>query len=175
MRRSGPSGSPDGATDLTGGDPYQHQVHGCLAEPVLRYRLLSSSAMAFPGRRHRALVVGRYRLVAPVANLATPVAPPVTTSLWAPSMLATAQVLNIRAHHRVQRFYAGGQTEASEAGVHSLPRFFHAGRDGERAWYGSSRDGVAFPQGIDTRSLRARGEQRRRAYFNIDRDLPSRC
>jgi len=37
----------------------------------------------------------------------------------------------------------------------------------------SSRDGVAFPQGIDTRSLRARGKQCRSAYFNIDRDISS--
>jgi hypothetical protein len=48
-------------------------------------------------------------------------------------MSATAQVLDIGGHHGVQRFDAGGQTEASEAGVHSLPRFFHAGRDGVRA------------------------------------------
>lgn len=27
-------------------------------------------------------------------------------------------------------------------------------------------------QGIDTRSLRAQGEQRRSVYFNIDRDIP---
>jgi len=103
-----------------------------------------------------------------IANLAAHAAPAMTTSLWAPSMLATAQVLDIGGHHRVQRFYASGQ-----AGVHSLPRFFHAGRDGMCARYGSFGHGVAFPQGIDTRSLRARGKQRRSAYFNIDRDIPT--
>jgi len=87
-------------------------------------------------------------------------------------MPATAQVFDIGGHHRVQRFYAGGQTEASEAGVHSSPSFFHAGRDGMCARYGSFGHSVAFPQGIDTRSLRARGKQRRSAYFNIDRDIP---
>lgn len=37
-------------------------------------------------------------------------------------------------------------------------------------WY--LRHGVAFLRGIDTRSLRAQGEQRRSVYFNIDRDIP---
>lgn len=87
-------------------------------------------------------------------------------------MLPPAKLPDISGHHRVQRFDAGGQTKSFEAGVHSLPCFFHAGRDGVRAWHGSSRHGVAFPQGIDTRSLSARGNQRRSAYFNIDRDIP---
>jgi len=48
-------------------------------------------------------------------------------------MSLTAQVLDIGGHHGLQRFYASGETKASEAGVHSLPRFFHAGRDSKRA------------------------------------------
>jgi hypothetical protein len=48
-------------------------------------------------------------------------------------MSATTQVLDIGGHHGLQRFYTGGQTKASEASVHSLPRFFHAGRDSERS------------------------------------------
>jgi hypothetical protein len=87
-------------------------------------------------------------------------------------MPATAHVLDIGGHHRVQRFDAGGQAEASEAGVHGLPSLFHAGRDCERAWCVSSGHGVAFLQGIDARSLWAQGEQRRSVHFNIDRDIP---
>ena len=42
-------------------------------------------------------------------------------------MPATAQVLDIGGLHRVQSLDADRQAEASEAGVHSLPRLFRAG------------------------------------------------
>jgi hypothetical protein len=48
-------------------------------------------------------------------------------------MSPTAKVLDIGGHDGLQRFDASGQAETSEASVHSLPRFFHAGRDGECA------------------------------------------
>jgi hypothetical protein len=76
-------------------------------------------------------------------------------------------------HHGLQRFDTRGHAEASEANVHSLPRFFHPGRDSERAWCVSSRHGFAFPVGIDTRILQARGKQRCAAYFNINRNIPN--
>ncbi|MFX5960810.1 hypothetical protein ABTE72_18725, partial [Acinetobacter baumannii] len=77
---------------------------------------------------------GGIDLAALIPDLAARVAPAVTAPVRAPRMSTTAQVLDNGCHHGLQRFDAGGQTEASEAGVHSLPRFFHAGRNDERAW-----------------------------------------
>jgi hypothetical protein len=61
---------PDGATDLAGGDPDQHQVHGRLAEPVLGGRRC-------PARQRHLLAVATAHswpddidLAALVANLA---------------------------------------------------------------------------------------------------------
>jgi hypothetical protein len=123
----------NGAPDLAGGHSDQHQVHGRFPEPVLGCRRC-------PARQWHLLPVGTaysgsddIDLAALIADLAARAAPAVTTPLWASRMSPTAKVLDIGGHHGLQRFYAGGQTKASEAGVYSLPRFFHAGRDSERA------------------------------------------
>jgi hypothetical protein len=44
-------------------------------------------------------------------------------------MPAPAQTFYIGGHHRMEGLDASGQAEAPEAGVHSLPRLFHARRD----------------------------------------------
>ena len=107
-RRAGGSlRQPDGAPDLAGGDPDQHQVHGRLAEPVLGCRRcpawqwhLLAVATAYSG-------ADDIDLAAVIADLAACAAPAVTAPIWAPSMPLTTQIRDVGGHHRVQRFYAG--------------------------------------------------------------------
>ena len=84
----------------------------------------------------------------------------------------TAKVLDIGCHHGLQGLDPRRQAEPPEAGVHSLPRLFHARRDGKRANRCRLRHGVAFLHGIYTRSLTAQGKQRRPPNFNIRRGIP---
>lgn len=133
---------------------------------------MSSSAAAVPRLRHPYSGADDIDFAALKADLAVRAAPAVTAPIRVSGMPSTAQVLDIGGHHGLQSLDARRQAEPAEAGVHSLPRFFHTGRDGMCAGYGSFGHGVALPQGIDARSLRARAEERRSAYFNIDRDIP---
>ena len=85
-------------------------------------------------------------------------------------MAWTTDRLRIVIHHLAKRFHAGSQAQQLEARRHVRYRLELQLSRRERSRCSKLVHGVAFLCGINTPSLAAQGEQRRSAYFDIDRD-----
>jgi hypothetical protein len=82
----------------------------------------------------------------------------------------TTDRLRIVFHHLAKRFHAGSQAQQLEARRDVRYRLELQLSRRDRSRCNKLVHGVAFLCGISTPSLAAQGEQRRSAYFNINRD-----